>query len=107
MIAIPAAIAHTGIAWRVRKPVGKLSASVLLAGQTAMHSRHPVHSAERICTSLSTGRAEGHALAHLAQSIHVSRLRVIRAGLNKDASPSKLHTDTGNGTRSSARRWTQ
>jgi len=76
---------HAGIARRVRKPTGKLTASVLLAGQTATHSKHPVHSAERICTSLSTGRVDGHALAHLAQSIQVPRLRVIRAGLNREA----------------------
>src|ERR1017187_5524486 len=88
-IAIPAAMLQAGIARRFRKPAGTLRVSVFFAGQTATHSRHPVHSAERICTSLSTGSAEGHALAHLAQSIHVSRLRVIRAGLNKDASPSK------------------
>jgi len=48
-----------------------------------------VHSADLIVISLSTGRAEGKALAHLAQSMHARTERRIRNGLNTDVSPSK------------------
>jgi hypothetical protein len=61
----------------------------ILAGQTATHSKHPVHSTDRTCTSLSTGNADGHAFAHLAQSIHVLALRVICIGLRNETRPGK------------------
>jgi hypothetical protein len=47
-----------------------------------------MHSAERICTNLSTGSVEGQALAHFPQSMQLFWLRVIRSGL-KDASKPK------------------
>src|SRR6266566_5483499 len=72
-----------------RIPNGTLMVSVSLAGQTATHSRHPVHSADRICSNWSTGNAEGHAFAHFAQSIQVFELRVIRIGLRRETSPRK------------------
>src|SRR3974390_3842026 len=62
--------------------------SVSFAGHTATHSRHPVHSADRICTSLSTRRAEGHTFAHLAQSMQLASRRMLRNGLASAANPS-------------------
>ena len=68
-----------------RGKLGNDSQSVSFAGHTATHSRQPVHSADLIVTSLSTGSAEGHALKHFAQSMQVSGFRRIRAGLKNDA----------------------
>src|SRR5215469_5629485 len=59
------------------------------AGQAATHSRHPVHSADLMVTSLSTGRFAGHARAHFAQSMQAEGARRMRIGLNMEASPSK------------------
>ncbi len=50
------------------------------------------HSAERICNSLSTGNAEGHAFAPLAQSMHVLALRLIRIGTSGEHQ-SEAHQD--------------
>src|SRR5271167_4964004 len=93
--AIPAAMAQAGsFAGRgastgiFGKFKDKDRQSASFAGQMATHSRHPVHSADLIVTSLSTGNAEGQALTHFAQSIHVSGLRRMRAGLKNDAIPS-------------------
>lgn len=61
--------------------------NVFLAGQTATHSRHPMHSADRICSSLSTGNAAGHTFAHFAQSIHVLEMRLILIGLTRETRP--------------------
>src|ERR1035441_9098437 len=47
------------------------------------------HSADRMFTSLSTGSAEGHALAHLPQSMHKASSRRMRSGLASAASPIK------------------
>src|SRR5208283_6063279 len=90
--AIPAAMAHAGrVAGFVFGAIrfGKLIASAFCAGQTATHSRQPVHSTDRICTSLSTGKADGHAFAHLPQSMHGSAFRRIFMGLSHAVSPSK------------------
>ena len=89
MTTIPAAMLQAGTARRFRKPTGVLMVNVSFAGQTATHSRQLVHSAERIWMSLSTGSAAGQALAHLAQSMQVCGLRVIRNGLSHEASPRK------------------
>src|ERR1700747_973978 len=90
--AIPAANAQVGIrpAFRTRAPIicGSDICSAASAGHTATHSRHPVHSADLMVTSWSTGRAEGHAFAHFAQSMHVVVLRRIRIGLSRDVIPS-------------------
>src|ERR1039457_561117 len=59
------------------------------AGHSATHSRQPVHSADRMFTSLSTGSADGHALAHLPQSMHKASSRRMRSGLASAASPIK------------------
>src|ERR1019366_9741173 len=99
--AIPAAMAHTG-SFAGRGPSAgifgngsgrergrdnaRLRAS--FAGQTATHSRQPVHSADLIVTSWSTSSADGQALAHFAQSMQVSGLRRMRAGLKNDVIPS-------------------
>src|SRR5215469_16080184 len=88
--AIPAAIAQAGSDarfGRVLSIFGRLIARASCAGQTATHSRQPVHSTERIWTSLSTGRAEGHALAHFAQSMQVRSFLRMRAGLSQDVRP--------------------
>src|ERR1035437_871511 len=87
-IAIPAAMAHPGT-MRRSLDVGAVttSTSASFAGQTATHSRHPMHSAERTCTSLSTGRTAGHAFAHFAQSMQGFSLRAMRTGLKSAASP--------------------
>src|SRR5579864_2902488 len=84
--ATPAANAHVGIR-RGAGSIGKLIRSAPSAGHTTTHSKHPVHSADLIVTSLSTDRFAGHAFAHFAQSMQVSVFRRIRIGLNTDASP--------------------
>src|ERR1700741_1194898 len=86
-----AAIAHAGTTARFGFAVnifGRLIAKASCAGRTATHSRQPVHSTERICASSSTGSAEGHALAHFAQSMRVSVFLRIRAGLSQEVRPS-------------------
>ena len=60
------------------------SCSAFSAGQTATHSMQPVHSTERICINLSTGRWEGQALLHLPQSMHACASRRIFTGLKTD-----------------------
>src|ERR1700739_3521068 len=88
--AIPAAMAQAGrtaFFGRAAMSFGKLIVSASCAGQTATHSKQPVHSTERICTSLSTGSADGQAFAHFAQSMHVSVSRRIRAGLDQEVRP--------------------
>ena len=57
------------------------------AGQTATHSRQPVHSADLTVVSRSTGRSDGQALAHFAQSMQTPASRRMRAGLKREASP--------------------
>ena len=77
------ATAHVGMARE--RPTERRNAPC--AGQTATHSRQPVHSADFTVVSVSTGRSEGQAFAHLAQSMHVSASRRMRAGLKRDTSP--------------------
>src|SRR5450755_3058090 len=89
--AIPAAIAQAGIRAGPLPAAGIFGSarlSVSFAGHTATHSRQPVHSADLIVTSRSTGNAAGHAFTHFAQSMQVSAFRRIRAGLKNDAIPS-------------------
>jgi hypothetical protein len=62
-------------------------ASAPSAGHIATHSIHPMHSAERICTSRSTGRWLGHTFAHFPQSMHATASRLTRSGLNTAARP--------------------
>ena len=95
MIAIPAATTHAGTALlggpyfpSVGKCGNTETTSVSLAGHTARHSKQPVHSADRICTSLSTGSDDGHTFAHFAQSMQPSSRRLMRTGLASAASPS-------------------
>src|SRR5204862_84314 len=57
------------------------------AGHSATHCRQPVHSADTMLISRSTGRAEGQALAHLPQSMHSEVSRRMRNGLAREASP--------------------
>src|ERR1035438_7826820 len=83
--ATPAAIAQDG----TRRRRGAAIINAPAAGHTATHSRQPVHSAERMVISLSTGSAAGHALAHLPQSMHSDASRRMRSGLARAASPSK------------------
>src|SRR5579884_2038017 len=59
------------------------------AGHAATHSIQPVHSADRIVINRSTGREDGHALAHFAQSMQRSGTRRMRSGLAKDTNPIK------------------
>jgi hypothetical protein len=59
----------------------------LCDGQTATHSRHPVHSTDLVEGSLST--EEGQAFAHLGQSMQELALRRIRAGLKNATIPNK------------------
>src|SRR6266513_2468465 len=80
---VPAAIAHAG----TRRARGAAIHSASAAGHWAMHSRQPVHSAEAMVISLSTGSADGHALAHLPQSMHADSLRRMRSGLAIAAKP--------------------
>src|SRR5580700_2640089 len=54
----------------------------------------PVHSADLMVTSLSTGRAEGQALVHLAQSIQAGSERRIRNGLSREVRPSSRSVGT-------------
>ena len=61
--------------------------SAFSAGHTATHSMHPVHSTDRICTSLSTGRCDGQALLHFPQSMHASASRRIFTGLSTETIP--------------------
>ena len=63
------------------------SSSALSAGQTATHSRHPRHSAERIVRFMSTGKCDGQAFIQLAQSMQLSGFRRIQSGLAKAARP--------------------
>src|SRR5215467_16235 len=58
------------------------------AGQIATHSRQPVHSADLMVMSLSTGRFDGQTLAHFTQSMHGLGSRLIRSGLSSEANPS-------------------
>src|SRR5215471_310567 len=86
-----AAIAQTGIfgACGTRPGIcGSVKLKVSLAGHTATHSRHPVHSADLIVTSFSTGKFDGQAFAHFAQSMQPSTLRRMRAGLRSEVIPS-------------------
>lgn len=85
---MPAAMPHTGMARRFFSAYGAVAMSVSFAGHTATHSRQPVHSPERICTSMSTGSDEGQAFAHFAQSMQVLSTRLIRTGLSIEAKPS-------------------
>src|SRR5579859_6390579 len=94
--AIPAAMTQTGSfagcvpssGMLFFEKLGRDRLSASFAGQTATHSRHPVHSADLMVTNLSTGSAEGQALKHFAQSMQVSGLRRMRAGLRSDVIPS-------------------
>ena len=79
-----AANAQAGIARRLPADIH----SAPSAGQTATQSRQPVHSAERIVISLSTGSRAGQATAHFAQSMQMSGARLIRAGLKRANRPS-------------------
>src|ERR1700751_5170653 len=87
--ATPAAKAHVG----KRPALGArtTSGSALCSAPSAVHistdSRHPVHSADLIVTSLSTGSDAEHAFAHFAQSMHALSFRRMRRGLNTDVSP--------------------
>src|ERR1017187_3907815 len=83
--AIPAAIAQAETGRRR----GAAIINAPAAGHSATHSRQPVHSADRMFTSLSTGSADGHALAHLPQSMHKASSRRMRSGLASAASPIK------------------
>src|SRR5215469_2601989 len=56
-------------------------------GQEAMHSRHPVHSADWMVMSLSTASEEGQAFEHFAQSMQRSELRRMRSGLASETRP--------------------
>src|SRR5208283_5099874 len=86
--AIPAAIAHAGSTRGFGAPsLGKPRYKAACAGQTATHSRQPVHSTDLMETSLSTGSDDGQALAHFAQSMQASGSRRIFAGLIHDVSP--------------------
>src|SRR6185437_1741795 len=84
--AIPAAIAQVGTAFRLTT-CGKCMPRAPSAGHTATHSRHPVHSADLMVTSLSTGRFAGHALWHLPQSMQAEGVRRMCNGLSRDANP--------------------
>src|SRR4051812_15337572 len=67
---------------------GKANCRAFSAGHAATQIMQALHSAERICTSLSTGKLAGHALAHFAQSMQASESRRIFTGLNREVSPS-------------------
>src|SRR5450756_1576683 len=83
--ATPAAIAQAGTRrWR-----GAAIINAPAAGHSATHSRQPVHSADRMAMSLSTGSAAGHALAHLPQSMHSDVSRRMRSGLARETTPIK------------------
>src|SRR5258705_12484316 len=89
MAATPAANAQVGI--RRDAGAGRIEGRAMCrapsAGQTATHSRHPGHSADLMGMSLSTGRAEGQAFAHFAQSMHASLLRRMRIRLKIEVRP--------------------
>ena len=74
--------------WGERVQCGKDICSAPSDGQTATHSRHPVHSADLIVTSLSTGNEDGQAFAHFAQSMQRLAERRIRNGLSREVNPS-------------------
>src|ERR1035438_7837621 len=84
-IATPAAIAHAG----TLRPRGAAIIKAPAAGHSATHSRQPVHSADRMAISLSTGSAAGQALAHLPQSMHSDVSRRMRSGLARETNPIK------------------
>ena len=87
--ATPAANTHVGIFRGAGINRGNAICSAPSAGHTATHSKHPVHSADLIVSSLSTGNdADGQAFAHFAQSMHADSFRRMRNGLNTDDNPS-------------------
>src|SRR5215469_5118377 len=67
---------------------GSESSKAPSTGQMPTHSRHPVHSADLIVISLSTGKFEGHAFAHFAQSMQAPSARRMRSGLKNETIPS-------------------
>src|SRR6185437_16858502 len=85
--ATAAATAQVGTAF-LRTTCGKCMPRAPSAGHTATHSRHPVHSADLMVTSLSTGRFAGHAFAHLPQSMQAVGVRRTFSGLSREAKPS-------------------
>src|SRR5689334_20703063 len=82
--ATPAAIAHAGI--RLLRPAIE-RCSAPSAGQDVTQRMQPVHSAELMVISLSTCRADGHALAHFSQSMQSVTSRLIRNGLSFENKP--------------------
>ena len=84
---MPAARAQAGSAKGFL--AGRLSERASWSGADGTASRQAVHSTERMLTSLSTGSAAGHALAHLAQSMHGSGLRRIARGSTKKSGPER------------------
>src|SRR6266487_3650117 len=82
--ATPAAIAHAGTFFL---PPAIDMWSAPSAGQDVTQRMQPVHSTEPIVISLSTARYDGHALAHLAQSMHSDTSRLIFSGLIFDSRP--------------------
>src|SRR5215469_12451964 len=89
--ATPAANAHVGMrpafGARAETICGKDICNAPSAGHTATHSKHPVHSADLMVISLSTGRLDGQTLAHFAQSMQASGERRMRSGLSREARP--------------------
>ena len=81
------AVATAQVGMARERPTDRRSAPS--AGQTATHSRHPVHSADLTVVSRSTGSSDGQAFAHLAQSMHASASRRMRAGLNSETRPTR------------------
>jgi hypothetical protein len=81
--AMPAAIAQVGR--RLRRVADIASAS--LTGHAATHSMQPVHSGDAIESFTSTASRDGHAFVHFAQSMHLSRSRLIRVGDSHETMP--------------------
>ena len=62
--------------------------SVSATGQTSTQLMQVVHSSEMTVLTLSTLIRDGHAIAHLAQSIQLVGLRFILKGLSSAVIPS-------------------